>query len=543
VLVKPDVEKSGARSDVIAALEAKGFVICAERAETLTAERAAALAPGASDAELAHLTSGPSCLLAVEKPFAIGDLAAIVGHASPQLAREAAPDSLRAQFGTDSVKNGVAVPLSSDEAATQLAVAFGPQAFISAAEEHTVAIVLPEATASGKASAVTDALRASGFKVISTKQIPLSAAAAAQLLPDVEAALVEYAQSGSSTAIALSRPHGVRALASIVGPAGAAVTSTLSAALGFESVQPNRSPVICPATLEAADGAMELLFPELGAMQTTLAIIKPDAVKAGATDKILQRIREAGFAVRARTSLTLPAFKAEEFYAEHKGKPFQPSLVAFMSSGPCVALALSRKGAIAEWRALMGPTATAKAREQAPGSLRALFGTDNTFNATHGSDSQLSARRELKFFFPSLSVEPLPNAEQVAAAVRDGLEPTLIVALTELCKAKPDDPVRWLGNYLLAHNPNKPKAAQLVMPHEPPKLSGKKIIPDLKVRPGPTRSVPIARAAPRLTPDPDPRRPRARVAGGHSRSGGRRAARLLRLSRRRPLGLPLDQRV
>ncbi|KAJ1633248.1 nucleoside diphosphate kinase [Pavlovales sp. CCMP2436] len=428
-LLKPDVEEAGARADVIAVIEAKGFVVVAELTETLSATKAQALMPAATAVELAFLTSAPSCLLALEKPFAIGDLALIVGPAEPLVAREVAPASLRSRFGTDALKNAVAVSISSDEAAAQLAIAFGAQAFVSAPEQHAVALVLPGATAAGKAAAITDALRAAGFKIVASKVMPVSASVAKQLLPGVPDALVEYATSGVSTVICVSRPHCVRALASLVGPAGAAIASTMSALLGPEgAASASEAPVVCSATPEAAASAVQLLFPELLAMQTTLAIIKPDAVGAGSADAIVARIEAAGFSVRARTSLALPGFKAEEFYAEHAGKAFLPNLVAFMSSGPCVALALSRPGAILEWRALMGPTRTATAREQAPGSLRALYGTDGTRNATHGSDSVLSARRELKFWFPELSVEPLPKPDEVGALVREQLEPSLVAA-------------------------------------------------------------------------------------------------------------------
>ena len=91
-----------------------------------------------------------------------------------------------------------------------------------------------------------------------------------------------------------------------------------------------------------------------------------------------------------------------QFYGEHEGKPFFETLIGFMTSGHVTALCLSKEDAIKGWRALMGPTNSLKAREEAPTSLRALFGTDGTRNATHGSDSTTSAARELEFFFPKL---------------------------------------------------------------------------------------------------------------------------------------------
>lgn len=97
--------------------------------------------------------------------------------------------------------------------------------------------------------------------------------------------------------------------------------------------------------------------------------------------------------------------QVDEFYAEHKGRSFFPSLAAFMTSGPVYALALRGPGAVLAWRKLMGPTSTEKAKAEEPESLRALFGTDNTKNATHGSDSHEAAARELAFHFPEKAAQ------------------------------------------------------------------------------------------------------------------------------------------
>lgn len=134
--------------------------------------------------------------------------------------------------------------------------------------------------------------------------------------------------------------------------------------------------------------------------QTTFAFIKPDAVANGSTDKVLNHIREAGFQIVAKRVLQLTDAKAQEFYAEHIGKPFFPAMKEFMTSGPCVALALRARNAQKLWRATLGPTNTDTARQQAPGSIRALYGTNGTKNAAHGSDSLTSANRELNLLFP-----------------------------------------------------------------------------------------------------------------------------------------------
>ncbi len=131
-------------------------------------------------------------------------------------------------------------------------------------------------------------------------------------------------------------------------------------------------------------------------MERTFAIIKPDAVSAGQTGAILQRIEEAGFSLCGMRLVRLTKTDAEGFYAVHRERPFFDSLTTFMSSGPIVVLALEATDAIARWRTLMGATDPAKADE---GTLRRQFGTAIERNATHGSDAPETAAFELGYFF------------------------------------------------------------------------------------------------------------------------------------------------
>ena len=131
-------------------------------------------------------------------------------------------------------------------------------------------------------------------------------------------------------------------------------------------------------------------------------MIKPDAVKAGAAEAIIKEVEAAGFTVLGKVEKTLTEDDAKTFYAEHVGKGFFPNLLGFMTSGPTVALALERMDAIRSWRMMMGPTSTADAKDKAPASIRARFGTDHTMNASHGSDSTESAARELGFWYVTL---------------------------------------------------------------------------------------------------------------------------------------------
>ena len=152
-----------------------------------------------------------------------------------------------------------------------------------------------------------------------------------------------------------------------------------------------------PAVLRQAAKFLESLS-TLEPYQRTFALIKPDAVAKGRVQHILAAIANANLVVVAMKVVTMTEMAVESFYREHYGKPFFPSLKRLMTSGPAVALILESKDAVARWRAAMGPTSTEKARAEAPDSIRAQFGTDNTKNAVHGSDSEKSALREMQFW-------------------------------------------------------------------------------------------------------------------------------------------------
>ena len=133
----------------------------------------------------------------------------------------------------------------------------------------------------------------------------------------------------------------------------------------------------------------------------TFAIIKPDAVRAGHTGNIIQRITDAGFKLRAVKMLHMTLREAEGFYAVHRERPFFAGLTEFMSSGPCVVMALEKDGAVKAWRYLMGATDPAKADE---GTIRKEFGGSVGENATHGSDSDENAAIEIAYFFSQLEL-------------------------------------------------------------------------------------------------------------------------------------------
>ena len=131
----------------------------------------------------------------------------------------------------------------------------------------------------------------------------------------------------------------------------------------------------------------------------TLTMIKPDAVSKNYTGKIIDKILQGGFTIKAMKLLHLTKQQAQQFYLVHKGRPFYDDLTDFMSSGPIVAAVLEKDNAVADFRKLIGATNPAEAEE---GTIRKLFAESIQNNAVHGSDSDENARIEAAFFFSEL---------------------------------------------------------------------------------------------------------------------------------------------
>lgn len=134
-------------------------------------------------------------------------------------------------------------------------------------------------------------------------------------------------------------------------------------------------------------------------MQRTFAMIKPDAVAAKNSGKIIDMIEKNGFTILGMKKVHLNKQTAQEFYAVHKERPFFGELVEFVTSGPVILLALEKENAILAWRDLMGATDPLKAQE---GTIRKIFGKNIGNNAVHGSDAPETAHTELALFFPDI---------------------------------------------------------------------------------------------------------------------------------------------
>ena len=128
----------------------------------------------------------------------------------------------------------------------------------------------------------------------------------------------------------------------------------------------------------------------------TFAIIKPDAVKNGYTGKIYDRILKSDFSIIGAKLLQMTQDQAEGFYEVHKDRPFFSDLIGFMTSSPCMVLALEKKDAVQSWRDTIGST---NPKEAAKNTIRKDFATNVQENAVHGSDSNENAQKEIAFFF------------------------------------------------------------------------------------------------------------------------------------------------
>jgi nucleoside-diphosphate kinase len=131
--------------------------------------------------------------------------------------------------------------------------------------------------------------------------------------------------------------------------------------------------------------------------ELTLGIVKPDAVASGKAGLIIAHLQQAGFVLRATRMVRLSRAQAAAFYEVHRERPFFADLVEFMTSGPCIPMALERDNAVAQMRATIGAT---DPTEAAAGTIRKLYAESKGRNAIHASDSVENGRREVAFFFP-----------------------------------------------------------------------------------------------------------------------------------------------
>ena len=144
-------------------------------------------------------------------------------------------------------------------------------------------------------------------------------------------------------------------------------------------------------------------------MENTLLLVKPDGVQRRLVGEILRRLEAKGLQIVALKLMRIPMETAERHYAAHKGKPFHPGLLRYMTGGPVVALVVRGRNAIAVSRAMMGATFGSKA---APGTIRGDFAVSDGYNLIHGSDSPEAAAQEIALYFKSGELHTAPLTDQ-----------------------------------------------------------------------------------------------------------------------------------
>lgn len=139
------------------------------------------------------------------------------------------------------------------------------------------------------------------------------------------------------------------------------------------------------------------------AIERTYAMVKPDGVKRGLVGEVVGRLEAKGFRIVGMKLMQIPRETAERHYGEHAGKPFYEGLIAFITSGPVVAMVVEGENAISGWRTMMGTT---NPRDAAPGTIRGDLATTLDENVAHGSDAPATAAREIGIFFEEHELLP-----------------------------------------------------------------------------------------------------------------------------------------
>merc|ERR1719333_724890 len=350
-----------------------------------------------------QMTSGPIFAMKLEKADAIKSWRRLMGPTKFEEAQKTAPNSLRATFASNTTKNAVHGSDSTESAQRELAFFFDV--------ELTLALIKPDAVAAGKGEEIVARIEAEGFTVVERETLTLTKERAEQFYAEHKGKgffedLVGFMTSGPVIALKLEAANAILKWRSLMGPTNFETAKQEAPqsirALYASSMTKNASHG--SDSVESAKRELEFYFPTKqnsprSTKEFTLAMIKPDAVSAGKATEIVNRIKYEGFVVVEQEEMKLDKGRAEAFYAEHKGKGFFGELVEFMTSGSIVAMKLERENAIKTWRMVMGPTNFEVAKQEAPDSVRALYATNMTKNASHGSDSPQSAKRELDFFF------------------------------------------------------------------------------------------------------------------------------------------------
>ncbi|XP_038644174.1 thioredoxin domain-containing protein 6 isoform X2 [Scyliorhinus canicula] len=450
-IIKPDAVAHGKADEIIMKIQEAGFEILAHEERTLTEEETRDFYQHKVEEshfeELIRFMSSGSCrILILSRPVGTDDVIPswreFIGPSDIEVAKQEKPESLRAMYGTQNVFNAVHGSDDNGQASRELAFFF-PNFGLSPDLQHqfqqdkkvqkTLAIIRPDILKEKKDD-ILQKIREAGFMISLQKKIVLTEKQVYEFYSEHTEkeyfpALLQCMTSGPVLALALASRDAVERWRRLLGPndvhqAKEELPESLRAQFAVDTVPINQ--LHGSGTPQEAEKELKFFF----SMEHTLAVIKPDSVDEH-RDEIIKKIEEAGFVISQSDEKTLSREMAEEFYKEHKGKPFFDQLVDYMSEGPSLMMILSKENAVEEWRKLMGPTDPDKAKQTAPDSLRAKFAKDILKNALHGSSDQIQATEKIHFVFGDINIG--------ADGTVQGIEPDLEKVISPESRDEPED--------------------------------------------------------------------------------------------------------
>ncbi|TKS67310.1 Thioredoxin domain-containing protein 3 -like protein [Collichthys lucidus] len=421
-IIKPDAVAHGKANEIIMKIQDAGFEILAHEERTLTETEARDFyehkaAEACFEDLVQFMSSGPSHVLVLSQVEGSANVVPawreFIGPADTEEARREKPESLRAQYGTQTLFNAVHGSEDIDQASRELAFFFPNFRTASVTEqdgeeervERTLALIRPDIARENREKILAQ-IHESGFTLALQREVMLTEEQVRQFYfqhveEDYFPALLRSMTSGPVLALALARTGAVQHWKNILGPsdvnkAKEESPECLRAQFAVENEPINQ--LHGSASHEEAEREINFFFPK----QQTLAVIKPDAMEEH-RERILEEISGSGFSVTQLKEMVLSREMAEEFYKEHREKPFFSQLVEFMCRGPCMMLILTKENAVEEWRAMMGPTDPEQAKATCPNSLRARFASDILQNSVHGSSNEQHAEEKISFIFGDIS--------------------------------------------------------------------------------------------------------------------------------------------
>uniref|UniRef100_A0AAY4DUQ8 Thioredoxin domain-containing protein n=1 Tax=Denticeps clupeoides TaxID=299321 RepID=A0AAY4DUQ8_9TELE len=436
-IIKPDAVAHGKVNEIMMKIQDVGFEILAHEERTLTEDEARDFyqhkaAEAYFEDLVQFMSSGPSHILVVSCTEGSKDVIQawreFIGPANVEEARRQRPESLRALYGSAALQNGLHGSEDSERASRELAFFFPSFREAAAASEpdeaerepaeRTLALIRPDVARENREK-ILSRIHEAGFTVALQKEVMLTEQQVRSFYCSHEEenyfpALLRSMTSGPVLALALARRDAVHHWRSLLGPKDISRAlqeqpDSLRAQFRLEGEAINQ--LHGSGTDEEAKHEIDFFFPH----EETLAVIKPDAMGEHKAE-----VEAGGFTVTQMKEMVLSREMAEQFYKEHQSKPFFNQLVDFMCRGPCLMLILSKVNAVEEWRAMMGPTDPAEARNMAANSLRARFAKDILQNSVHGSSDCQHARDKIHLIFGEVDPETGADSQAEMSSSTEG---------------------------------------------------------------------------------------------------------------------------